>query len=303
VIAQLFYPKSKTQLRIWFLFHLGIGFLALISNLFIIIWFYIILIQGIRFVKSAKTVDSRHLSIINLLLYVVPFEIIGRMVKCSPYIPYELGKYLTFMLLLWGLSYSRNSKKIGYVLIAILIPGIILGWQKSANYQGIIFNAMGLVNLGLGIAYFGGLFLYKSKFELDNGLRLVTYSLFTALIYTFLKTPDYAEVDFNLGANFETSGGFGSNQVSTAFGLGLFLCFYLWQKSYSFTGFGQNLDLAVAGFFLFQGLLTFSRGGVVGGAFAILLYLVLSYASPQSGKQNRLKKLNLYFLVYQYCFY
>ena len=76
MIAQLFYPKSKTQLRIWFLLHLGIGFLALISNLFIIIWFYIILIQGIRFVKSAKTVDSRHLSIINLLLYMVPFEII-----------------------------------------------------------------------------------------------------------------------------------------------------------------------------------------------------------------------------------
>ncbi len=293
MIALLFYPKNNRQLKTWFFVHLVIGSLGLISKFFVILWFYFVLSQAITYIKSARSEDVKHLGIINLLLYIAPFEIITRMVKCSPLIPYELGKYITFFLLLWGLSFSKKGNKTGYVLIAFLIPGIILGWFKIPDYRLIIFNTMGLINLGLGIAYFGGLYLNKAKFDLNNGIRLLTYSLFVALVYTFLKTPDYEEIDFKLGANFETSGGFGSNQVSTAFGLGMFLCFYLWQQMTSFSGFGWLVDLALSGMFLFQGLLTFSRGGVIGGVLAIVLYTLLSQRYSATGVKNRLKNVNL----------
>jgi ABC-type multidrug transport system fused ATPase/permease subunit len=293
VIALLFYPKNNRQLKTWFLLHLGIGSLGLISKFFVIIWFYLVLIQAFAYIFSARSVDAKHLRIINLLLYIAPFEIITRIEKCSPLIPYELGKYITFILLLWGLSFSKHTNKIGYILIALLVPGIILGWPKAPDYRHIIFNIFGLINLGMGIAYFGGLYLNKTKFDVNNGIRLLTYSLFVALIYTFFKTPDYDEIDFNLGANFEASGGFGSNQVSTAFGLGMFLCFYLWKQGTSFSGFGRFVDLALSGLFLFQGLLTFSRGGIIGGVLALLLFILWSQRYSATGVKNRLKYVNL----------
>lgn len=282
----------------WFLLHLGLGLLSLISNFFVIGWFYLVLIEAVYFIYLARSEDAKHLRIINLLIYIAPFEIITRMVKCSPLIPYELGKYITFVLLLWGLSFSKQSNKSGYLLIALLVPGIILGWPKAPDYRHIIFNIMGLINLGLGMAYFGGLYLNKIKFDLNNGLRLLTYSLFIALIYAFLKTPDYEEIDFKLGANFEASGGFGSNQVSTAFGLGMFLCFYLWQQGTSFSGFGRFVDLVLSGLFLFQGLLTFSRGGIIGGVLAIVLFILWSQRYSATGVKNRLKNVNLGKIVF-----
>jgi hypothetical protein len=277
----------------WFLLHLGIGSLGLLSKVFVIIWFYLILYQAISFIIRAKSLDDKHIRIINLLLYIAPFEIITRMVKCSPFIPYELGKYITFLLLLWGLSFSKNSNKTGYILIALLIPGILLGWPNAHDYRIIIFNIMGLINLGLGIAYFGGLYLKRTQFDINNAIRLLSYSLCVALVYTFLTTPDYEEIHFNLGANVETSGGFGSNQVSTAFGLGMFLCFYLWQQGTSFSGFGRIVDLALSGLFLFQGLLTFSRGGIIGGVLAILLFILWTNRYSFKVSSKKLKDLNL----------
>jgi hypothetical protein len=293
VISLLFYPKNNLQLKTWFLLHLGLGSLVLISKFFIIIWFYLIVILSIAFINKARSEDAKHLRIINLLLYISPFEMITRMVNCSPLIPYELGKYTTFVLLLWGLSFSRHSNKTGYILIALLVPGIILGWPKAPDYRHIIFNVMGLINLGLGMAYFGGLYLNKTKIDLNNGIRLLAYSLVVALIYTFLKTPDYEEIDFHLGANRDASGGFGSNQVSTAFGLGMFLCFYLWQQGATFSGFGRLVDLALSGIFLFQGLLTFSRGGIIGGILAIILYIIWGQRFFATGLKNRLNNVSL----------
>lgn len=298
MIALLFYPKNNRQLKTLFLLHLGIGFLGLISKFFVIIWFYLVLIQAIAFIHSARSLDSKHLRIINLLLYIAPFEIITRMLNCSPIIPYELGKYITFILLLWGLSFSKHTNKTGYILIALLVPGIILGWSKAPDYRYIVFNIMGLINLGMGIAYFGGLYLNKTKFDVNNGIRLLTYALVVTLIYTFLKTPDYEEIDFKLGSNFEASGGFGSNQVSTAFGLGMFLCFYLWQQGTSFSGFWRFVDLALSGLFLFQGLLTFSRGGIIGGVLANVLFILWSQRYSATGVKNRLTNVNLSKIVF-----
>lgn len=197
----------------------------------------------------------------------------GRMVGCSPFIPYELGKYLSFFLFMWGISMLNFSNKLGYFVILLTLPGIILGWPKAPDYRYIIFNVMGIVNFGLGIAFFGGLRLKKFKIDIYKSILFMIYPLVISLIYAFLETPSYDNMEFELGANFEASGGFGSNQVSTAFGLGLFLVFFLWFQNFLVTGFSRLLDIGLAALFLFQGLLTFSRGGIIGGGIAILILL------------------------------
>ena len=107
-----------------------------------------------------------------------------------------------------------------------------------------------------------------------DSLRLLLYPLVSVLAFTVLGSPSLEEVEFTLGANFETSGGFGSNQVSTALGLGAFLVFILWRKRESFSGY-MWLDGVFMLLFAFRGLVTFSRGGMIGGALGIIVFLLL----------------------------
>ncbi|WP_332910234.1 hypothetical protein [Algoriphagus boritolerans] len=55
------------------------------------------------------------------------------------------------------------------------------------------------------------------------------YPILSVLVYTIIKTPDLDSVEFSLGANFATAGGFGSNQVSTILGLGVFFDGFLYS--------------------------------------------------------------------------
>jgi hypothetical protein len=295
LINSLFFPKSNNQLKYWFLFHIIFGVLSTISVFFLIGWFYIALISGILKIYNSNTLDKKIIHLILLLFYIAPFEMVCRMANTSPLIPFELGKYISFFLLVYGLSLIRVIDYKGILLVLLLIPGILLGWSHAPDYRYIIFNVLGLINLGLGIGFFGGVILKNNVFDMNASFRLLVYPLLIAVVYAFIKTPKYDEITFDLGANFDASGGFGSNQVSTAFGLGLFLVFYFWLKGILFTGFNKFFDFGIAMLFLFQGLLTFSRGGIIGGVLGILL-LVFNQWFLKNNK-NVLSRISKLFLL------
>jgi hypothetical protein len=89
-----------------------------------------------------------------------------------------------------------------------------------------------------------------------------------------VKTPNLDEIEFVLGANYATTAGHSSNQVSTILGLGMFLSFYSVFKRLNFAG-NRLFDMMILVSFTFQGLLSFSRGGMIVGVVAILLVLFL----------------------------
>ena len=271
MINTLFNITSKKQLVYWFAFHLFLGLVSLISIFPLIFWFYLLLFNRILVINRLKNREIKLNLLISALVYFAPFEMLCRMVYTSPFIPFELGKYITFILLIYGISISKNRGNTGWLIVILLVPGILLGWRSAPDYRYIIFNVMGLINLGLGLVFFSSLWIVKFKLDFTSVVRLLAYPLLSALLFAFMRTPNYDEIDFQLGANFEASGGFGSNQVSTAFGLGMFLVFYLWLRGSSFSGLPKLFDLGIVGFFFFQGLLTFSRGGIIGGVLGILL--------------------------------
>ena len=55
---------------------------------------------------------------------------------------------------------------------------------------------------------------------------MLAYPLIATLVYMFLYTPSIKAVVTSTESNFQTSGGFGPNQVSTILGLGMFLFFF-----------------------------------------------------------------------------
>ena len=61
--------------------------------------------------------------------------------------------------------------------------------------------------------------------QLLNIIDMLAYPLIATLVYMFAYTPSIKDVVTNTESNFETSGGFGPNQVSTILGLGIFLFF------------------------------------------------------------------------------
>ena len=109
----------------------------------------------------------------------------------------------------------------------LLIPGIIYGSYElsfEANVRkAILFNILGPICLGVSAIY-----CYQRLITFDqikNLIDMLAYPLMATLVYMYLYTPSVKDVVTNTESNFETSGGFGPNQVSTILGLGIFLFF------------------------------------------------------------------------------
>jgi hypothetical protein len=170
-------------------------------------------------------------------------------------------------------------------MLILLVPSLFYDLSGKVDFKGIIFNILAPINLCLGVIYF-----YRQKIDVEDFKKIViaiVLPLISALVFSYIKTPDYDQIEFQLGANFETTGGFGSNQVSTVFGLGMFLVFYLWYSSIFISGY-SIVDLGILILFVLQGLLSFSRGGMIGGAISILIFLYfgLRTKNPKTKKST-----------------
>jgi uncharacterized membrane protein len=164
-----------------------------------------------------------YIPLVFFITYLTSFELLARMSKTSPYVPYELGKYLLMLLLVFGILKGFRRGYIGWLMLVLLLPSAFFDVHGETTFRNIVFNLIGPINVGLAVVFFRNQEI--SSDDLADILRLLLYPLVAVLAFTVLKTPDLEKVEFNLGANFEMSGGFGTNQVSTALGFGAFIVF------------------------------------------------------------------------------
>lgn len=272
----------------WIIFHILLGFSATVSPFPMIIWFYLVIVSSTFYIVSQSQTPT---VLIALLLYLVSFELLARMARTMPFIPYELGKYLLLAGMIWGIAKFKTFGKEGWIMLLCLLPGLFVDISGQVGRSDLVFNLLGPINVALVVIFFA-----KQKISTQNFsslLRLMIYPILGVLSYSVIKSPDFDEVEFSLGANVDWSGGFGSNQVSTLFGLGVFFIFILMINRWTFSG-NRIIDAGILFAFTFQGLLTFSRGGMLGaalGIFIVLLYLRTSnfkskirYKLPNIGK-------------------
>ncbi|SFO48760.1 hypothetical protein SAMN04488519_107101 [Algoriphagus ornithinivorans] len=268
---------------LWIIFHIALGVISAISPIPLIVWFYSIAV--ISFFGVIKSSDNPSYLILYTV-YLISFELLARMAGTSPFIPYELGKYLLFLLMVFGIIMFESKSWIGFLLLICLIPGLMIDSSGKVEWLDIVFNVVGPINVALVVWFF-----YKKKISVSvfsKVFLLATLPLISVLSYTFYRLPDFDEIDFELGANSVTSAGFGSNQVSTALGLGAFLVFVIWLNKWKLTGY-RWLDAIIFLVFTVQGLLTFSRGGMFGtvvGVVVVLFFLARS-------SQNEIKRFKL----------
>lgn len=236
--------------------------------------------------KSLSDLSKNRIEYFTFLItYLLGFELLARLAKASPFIPYEAGKYLLVILTLIGLLLTpRKLNRTGILLLVCILPAALYDLSGQRLFSNLIDDLFGPLGLSLGVMLWGGWSMHEDF--MHKILRLIWLASISALLYTFIKTPDFEDIEFTLRANFETSAGHASNQVATIFGLGMFLSFYAWLKKLKFSGY-IIVDVIIGIAFTIQGLLTFSRGGMLVGAVAITIIFLTSRAKKRVEKSNQ----------------
>lgn len=266
----IWYIVNRRTPLFWLVFHIILGILSTITPWVLIIWFYIVLLTSLG--NLITKTEGSFIPLVFIITYATSFELLARMSGTSPYIPYELGKYLLLLLLGFGILKGFRRGYIGWLMLGLLLPAAFIDVAGESSLKNIVFNLIGPVNVALAVVVFR-----KQEIAMGNlfeTMKLLLYPLVAVLAFTIIKAPDLEEAEFTLSANFQMSGGFGTNQVSTALGLGAFLVFFFWRNRWILSG-NRWLDMALFVIFIFRGLLTFSRGGMIGGALGIIVVLIL----------------------------
>ena len=247
------------------------------------IYAILIPVTGVLYVFGTKNKNNEVLLVAG---YLVGVEVFLRMTGGNFNNEYIKVTVIFFMLM--GMAYSAFSMSsfiYGFFLI-LLIPGILmtaaLADVSTDIKKAVVFNISGPVCLGIAAIY-----TYKRKIsfsELQNIVQMMGLPIITMTAYLFLYNPSVESVITGTQSNFETSGGFGPNQVSTILGLGMFVFFtqlILFSKSKTMQLFNAALFIVIS----YRALVTFSRGGVITGVSMIMgLMLLLYYYSGIKAK-------------------
>jgi hypothetical protein len=230
---------------------------------------------GVYYIVKSR---NRNNEALIMSAYVVGIEVLLRMTDGM--LLNEFGKYSILSFMFLGMVYSGFSKNAwmywGFLLL--LVPGIIVS-TLSFNFEtdirkAIAFNISGPVCLGISSIY-----CYQRKITFDRLKGIITafcLPLVSIVVYLFLYTPSVKDVVTGTASNFETSGGFGPNQMSTILGLGIFV-FFVQLLLNSKSRLLQILNVGFVMVFAFRGLVTFSRGGIMTAVLMICLLVTVLY--------------------------
>ncbi len=274
--------------------HIVIGFLATLS------WFpkiYGIVIISVSIVLIIVS-KNKNEEALMFSSYLIGTEVFTRMVK--GFFLYETGKYGVILFLFLGVILGSFKQKFSLQFVfylLLLFLGVVFTQvpEGESIRNAISFNLSGPIVLGVTAFY-----CYKrpiSKKNILNVLFLMLLPLFSMVTFLYFRTRDIKEIVFGGVASFETSGGFGPNQVATAIGLGVFIITIFMVKREKLSGF-KILDALFLIYFIYRGLLTFSRGGIIAAGIAIGLFSFFYILS-----QNGTLKMVLKYLITSFIFF
>ena len=211
---------SKHTRLILTLLHLVLGVLLLVGSVSKV---YSVLVLAFGIILIYKSNNEQN-EAMYFSAYLVGGEVLFRMSGGMFF--YELPKYAVLIFLTVGLlvEKKRHHVSVSYlVYILLLLIGIAfvdIPFNESIR-KAVAFNLSGPVLLGVTAIYF-----YRRKLSLEVILDMLFIGclpIISMLSYLYFKTPDLKNIAFGGGANFETSGGYGPNQVATILGFGVFI--------------------------------------------------------------------------------
>lgn len=214
--------------------------------------------------------------------YIVGAELFWRMAGARVF--WETGKYALVLVMVIALWRTRATRIPAMPLFyfALLLPSSLLTLETfplEQARQQISFNLSGPLALFVG-AWFFSQFKF-SRAEFRRFLSALLAPILAIAAYATLNMLSVGAITWVNDSMFQTSGGFGPNQISMILGLGVFVVWVL-LTSFSDQPPALRLILVLFGLWLIaQGLLTFSRGGMLSAAIAIVVYSAHLLPQPQ----------------------
>jgi hypothetical protein len=274
------------------LFHVAIGLVIYLIPFTAKIYGYSMFVLGVYYVIKTQ---NRNNEALLAAAYIAGAEVLLRMTGGN--ITYEFSKYGVMIFIFLGMYFSGFSKgAVPYWLfLLLLIPSVVissfvLNFDTNIS-RAIAFNISGPVCLAVA-----SLYTYRRKIvlgEVNSLLLAIGLPIISCMVYLTLYTPNIRDVITGTQSNFETSGGFGPNQVATFLGLGMFI-FFSRIILESRSKFLLILNLIIALNISYRGIVTFSRGGMITGFLMIVLLLLFLYF--KSNFKGRVK-LNYSFVL------
>ena len=272
------------------LLHVFIGALGYVLPFTSKIYGYSIFIFGLYYIIKSQNRSNEALIV---AAYVVGSEVFLRMTGGNPL--YEISKYGVMVFILLGMYYSGFSKGAApyWTFLLLLVPSIVIS-TFALNFEtdirkAIAFNISGPVCLGIA-----SLYTFRRKISLEdtnNILLSMGLPIISCMVYLTFYTPNIQEVVTGTESNFQTSGGYGPNQVATILGLGMFIFFSRIILD-SKTKFQILINVFIALNITYRGMITFSRGGMITGFLMIFLLLFFLYF-----KSNFAGKVKLNYII------
>jgi hypothetical protein len=266
--------------KFWLAFHVLLGLSTYFTHWILVGWLYLFILFTLYEILRNR-IDN-YLILAVSLAYVLGIELLCRIAETTPYIPYEFAKYYFLLTLtVYIIIVPLKGVSPGFFIVALSLPSLLLIPRDEFRVY--------FVNSFSGIFLTGliGYVFYKvriDKANLNRIIMIMLYGLIAITVAVIIRTPDLEEVDFSLAANFETSGNFGSNQVSTVMGMATMLIGLVLLVNLNVFQY-KSLQLSLFFLFAVRGLLTFSRGGILAG----VLSLFFSYIVPSGKYKGRLK--------------
>ncbi|URM37318.1 O-antigen ligase family protein [Flavobacterium anhuiense] len=274
------------------LLHALIAFAVFVLPIISKIYAFLVLVVGIFYVYKNK---NKNEEVLYVSAYLIGTEVFLRMTGGNFNNEYVKFSVVFFMLL--GMIYNNFSKNglIYLFFLMLLIPGVFITiMDADINIdikKALILNLSGPVCLAICAMY-----MFKKHISFDKLQRIILmmgYPIIATTVYLFLYTPNIQNVVMGTQSNFETSGGFGPNQVSTILGLGMFI-FFTQLVFFSKSKFEVIINGGLLVFISFRGIVTFSRGGIITAVVMIILLMtIVYYYSNIAGK----KKLMFVFIL------
>ena len=206
------------------LFHVALGAIVYAVPFVSKIYGYLIFIFGIFYVIIKQ---NRNNEALIAAAYIVGSEVFLRMTDGNPL--YEISKYGVMVFIFIGMFYSGFSKGAApyWLFLVLLVPGIVISTfaldLDTDIRKAIAFNISGPVCLGIA-----SLYAYRRKISLEETNKIllsIGLPIVTCMVYLFFYTPNVRDIITSTQSNYETSGGYGPNQVATILGLGMFIFF------------------------------------------------------------------------------
>lgn len=215
--------------------------------------------------------------------YVSGSEVLWRMSKSYTF--HETAKYAVSLLCFIGLIRMKRVRLPGHAVLylALLLPAAVFPFVYfpfDTFRKQVMFHLSGPIALTLAIVYCSNLRI--SAGELWRACIAFITPLCGVLAVT-VRSSYMQQVRFGTESNFQTSGGFGPNQVASSLAMGALLL--LMGVLLAHTGWRQRVMLGgLAAAFTLQSAMTFSRGGVLS------LGVALAVAGPWLLAGHRYKR-------------